>query len=90
MEEQPVTTAPTIKVDKPHKAPTQPGKRRPGPWRVWEICTMACMISMAACQMGWVSLEPTTMPRYDLTRSRDRERAHDWIERGDPDFLGFA
>ena len=36
--------------------------RRAGPWRVLEIFTWTCMVTMAAHYKGWEAFEPITLP----------------------------
>eukprot|EP00972_Heterocapsa_arctica_P100049 14754164-Heterocapsa_arctica.AAC.1 len=61
-------------------APTN--KRRTIPWRILEIFTWLCSLSMMTVLMNWRSLES-----FNLTRRFKKERARDWIEHGDLDLL---
>jgi hypothetical protein len=41
--------------------------RKPGPWRVLEVFTWTCMITIVASkEFGWEGLEPITLPKWDL------------------------
>ena len=62
-------------------------KRRPGPWRVVEIFTWTCVISMVASGRGWDVLEPITLPRWDVRNQSDREATDRYSEEVDLDLL---
>ena len=73
--------------DKVTSEQAKPIKRKPGPWRLVEIFTWTCMISMLAADRGWDAFEPITLPQWDLRRAADRAQASEYLERVDPDLL---
>jgi hypothetical protein len=64
--------------------------RRPGPWRVLELFTWTCMVSLVAAQQGWEFLEPVTLPRFDIQTWAGRKKAWNYIREADPDFIMSA
>ncbi|CAL1135188.1 unnamed protein product [Cladocopium goreaui] len=68
------------------KAPVRKG----GPWRVLEVFTWSCMVSMVAVKRGWQMLEPVTLPHWDLLDPAQREQAHRYIDEAAPDLLVIA
>ena len=64
--------------------------RRPGPYRVLEVCTWTCMVTMVAMGMGWEGLEPITLPRWNLFKSSDIRAASEYLCRSDPDLVVCA
>ena len=70
---------------------SQRKRNRCGPWRVLEIFTWTCMISMCAVQRGnWEMLEPVTLPNWNLLEPDDRAEALAYLHRADPDLLVIA
>ena len=66
-------------------------RKNRGQWKVLEIFTWTCMISLCAVETGrWCMLEPITLPRWDLLKPQDREEALEYIDREDPDLLVLA
>ncbi|CAE8613639.1 unnamed protein product, partial [Polarella glacialis] len=64
--------------------------RRPGPWRILEIFTWTCMVSMIAFDRGWETYEPLTLPGWDLFKESTQRHAMDYVRRADPDFIMMA
>jgi len=68
-----------------------PGRaRKPGPWRMIEIFTWTCMVSIIAAGMGWMTYQPITLPDFDMRDPVDRQRAREYLEDIDPDFVMLA
>ena len=65
-------------------------KRRAGPWRVMEIFTWTCMISIVAAVHGWIASEPMTLPRFDLADYSVQRDVWQRIEKFDPDLIVTA
>ena len=66
-------------------------KRKEGKWKVLEVFTWTCMISLCALETGkWQMLEPITLPHWDLLQEKDRQEALEYIDREDPDLLVLA
>ena len=64
--------------------------RKPGPFRVLELCTWTAMVTMMAISMGWQGLEPITLPRWDLFKASGRREAEAYLRRSDPDLVVCA
>ena len=70
-----------------------PGRWRSkrGPWRVIELFTWTCMISMCAVQTGrWEMWEPISLPSWDLQRDDHQAEAHQYLAKADPNLLVIA
>ena len=66
-------------------------KKKKGKWKVVEIFTWTCMVSMCALQTGnWTMMEPITLPNWDLLRESDRKEALECLEKEDPDLMVIA
>ena len=66
-------------------------RKRQGQWKVLEIFTWTCMISMCAVETGrWSMMEPITLPRWNLLEAQDRQEALEYLDREDPDLLVLA
>ena len=63
-------------------------QRRAGPWRILEIFTWTCMVTMTADKLGWEAFEPITEPGWNL--SEDRAKARTNLQEVDPDFVVLA
>ena len=61
--------------------------RRPGAWRLIEVFTWVCILTMAAHSRGWEAFEPIVAPRWDLGTPGDRARAREFIKDVDPDLV---
>ncbi|CAE8672228.1 unnamed protein product [Polarella glacialis] len=84
------TTPRTLRTLLFYKKPPEKRKlpaRKPGPWRVMEVFTWLCAVSLAAVDRGWTMLEPVTHPGWDLMKTADQRAAFAWMQQGDPDFL---
>ena len=71
----------------PREIGTKTTRRR---WKVLEVFTWTCAISMIASTMGWDVCEPVSLPRWDLLKDHDYEEAMQYIRREDPDLLVIA
>ena len=69
---------------------TAAGSRRAGPWRLLEIFTWTCMVTLVAHRMGWDTFEPVTLPGWDLNRPEVRTQAREYLREVDPDFVVLA
>ena len=68
-----------------------PRRSKTGPWRVLELFTWTCMISLCAVHRGnWEMMEPISLPNWDLFRADDREAAIQYLRKADPDLLVVA
>ena len=66
-------------------------RSKKGPWRVIELFTWTCMISLCAVQTGrWEMWEPISLPSWDLQRDDHQVEAHQYLARADPDLLVIA
>ena len=66
-------------------------KSKGGKWKVLEVFTWTCMISLCALETGrWQMLEPITLPHWNLLQEKDRKEALEYIDREDPDLLVLA
>ncbi|CAJ1419645.1 unnamed protein product [Effrenium voratum] len=59
-------------------------------WKVLEVFTWTCCISMMALERGWHMCEPVTLPGWDLRDPQTREEAHNYIDSQAPDLLVLA
>ena len=66
--------------------------RRPGKFRVLEVFTWTHMVTECARLLSdhWECYEPITLPKFDLLTEDGRQKARDYIELVDPDFLMIA
>ena len=64
--------------------------RRPGPWRLLELFTLTCMVTILGFQRGWDTYEPITMPGWDLSLLEMRAKARDYLLEDDPDFAALS
>ena len=62
-------------------------KRKPGPWRVLEVCTWLCMVMSKAFDMGWDAHQPIALPDFDLLKPAGRGLAREYLQEVDPDLL---
>jgi hypothetical protein len=65
-------------------------QRRTGPWRILEIFTWTCMVTMTADKLGWEAFEPITEPGWNLNLSGDRAKARTYLKEVDPGFVVLA
>ena len=79
-------------IETDHLLPPRPGprKRRSGPFRIVEVCTWTCMLTIVAAGMGWDGWEPVTLPRFDLLTCSGRNAARHYMSQLDPDFIPLA
>jgi hypothetical protein len=68
----------------------RPTQRKPGPWRIIELFTWTCMVSIVGSISGWHATEPITLPTFDLLEDKDQEEAWRYLLRFDPDFVVVA
>ena len=61
--------------------------RRAGPWRLLEIFTLTCMVTVMGFQRGWGTYEPITMPGWNLDQPETRAKAREYLMEVDPDFV---
>merc|ERR1711965_310886 len=48
------------------------------------------MVANTAAGLGWETLEPITLPRFDIRIPKDREAARRYFGETDPDFAAIA
>ena len=66
-------------------------RSKSGPWKVLEVFTWTCMISLCAVQRGnWQMMEPVTLPNWDLHDMEHQNEALKYMEHVDPDLLVIA
>ena len=69
--------------------PRTPGSKQR--FRILEIFTWSCMVSLTAARMGWEFLEPVTLESgWDLTCRETQDRAMQYIKEVSPDLLVVA
>ena len=59
--------------------------RRAGPWRVLEIFTWTCMVTMAAHYKASEAYEPITLPGWDLNVPEVKAKARQYLVQIDTD-----
>lgn len=60
-------------------------------WKILEVFTWTCMISMLAASRGWEFLEPVTIESgWDLRKPEVQEKAMEYIRREEPDLIVLA
>ena len=59
-------------------------------FRILEVFTWSCMLSLTAVARGWEMLEPVSLPLWNLLEKKDREEAHKIIDEACPDLLAVA
>lgn len=66
-------------------------RRKRGLWKVVEVFTWTCMISLCAVERGnWTMMEPVTLPGWNLLEESDRHQALEYLAKEDPDLLVLA
>ena len=69
--------------------PRTPGSKQR--FRILEIFTWSCMVSLTAARMGWEFLEPITLESgWDLTCRETQDRAMNYLKEVSPDLLVVA
>ena len=67
------------------------GPRKRGLWKVVEVFTWTCMISLCAMDRGnWTMMETVTLPGWNLLKESDRREALEYLAKEDPDLLVLA
>ena len=65
--------------------------RKPGPWRIVEICAWTCALTMMAFAQGWETFEPITLESgWDLERPEVQNNAMNYLDQIDPDVVMIA
>eukprot|EP00435_Cladocopium_sp_Y103_P016026 s641_g4.t1 len=65
--------------------------RKPGPWRIIEICTWTCALTMTAFAQGWEAFEPITLESgWDLEKPEVQQNAMNYLDQIDPDVVMIA
>ena len=71
------------------KVPRTPSLRQR--FKILEIFTWSCMVSLTAAQMGWEFCEPVTLESgWDLTCRETQDRAMQYMKRVSPDLVVVA
>ena len=66
-------------------------RKKSGVWKVVEVFTWTCMISLCAAERSnWSMMEPVTLPGWNLLEEADRREALAYLAREDPDLLVLA
>ena len=66
-------------------------RKKSGVWKVVEVFTWTCMISLCAAERSnWSMMEPVTLPGWNLLEEADRQEALAYLAREDPDLLVLA
>ena len=65
---------------------------RSGPkgWKVLEVFTWTCMVSLVAAARGWTMMEPVSLPGWNLLDPQTRQDAHKYIDEVKPDLIVLA
>ncbi len=69
----------------------KPAPRKPGPWRVIEICTRTASITTVAGMLtNWEAYEAITLPNWDPRSRKVQDDAMRYIEKVDAGFVPLA